>query len=158
MKIKFNHIQDLSDARYAAAAMAEWIGFTVGDLPLSQVQEIIGWCAGPKLTLELPNRDLKAMAISIKQHKTGRLEVIWLHIQASMYGVMKITNIRRIQRVAALILAILPAQPQYGMVAAQPAHRNRYRYRKNSNSPGRSTIYIGRYHQKLQPRCHFSEL
>lgn len=64
MKIKFNHIQDLSDARYAAAAMAEWIGFTVGDLPLSQVQEIIGWCAGPKLTLELPNRDLKDMAIS----------------------------------------------------------------------------------------------
>jgi hypothetical protein len=33
--------------------MAEWIGFTVGDLPLSQVQEIIGWCAGPKIILEI---------------------------------------------------------------------------------------------------------
>lgn len=53
MKIKFNNIQDLSDARYAAAAMAEWIGFTIGVLPIAKVQEIIGWCAGPKLILEL---------------------------------------------------------------------------------------------------------
>ena len=53
MKIKFNNIQDLSDARYAAAAMAEWIGFTVDALPIAKVQEIIGWCAGPKLILEV---------------------------------------------------------------------------------------------------------
>ena len=64
MKLKFNHIQDLSDARYAAAAMAEWIGFRVGDIPLGQVQEIIGWCAGPKVTLEIYNKDLKETAIS----------------------------------------------------------------------------------------------
>jgi hypothetical protein len=53
MLIKFNNIKDLSDARYAAAAMAEWIGFSVGELPIQQVQEIIGWCAGPKITLEV---------------------------------------------------------------------------------------------------------
>ena len=64
MKLKFNHIQDLSDARYAAAAMAEWIGFRVGEIPLQQVQEIIGWCAGPKVTLEIYNKDLKETAIS----------------------------------------------------------------------------------------------
>lgn len=64
MKIKFNHIQDLSDARYAAAAMAEWIGFRVGEIPLANVQEIIGWCAGPKLTLELSSTELKDTAIS----------------------------------------------------------------------------------------------
>jgi hypothetical protein len=53
MIIKFNNIKDLSDARYAAAAMAEWIGFSVGELPIQQVQEIIGWCSGPKITLEV---------------------------------------------------------------------------------------------------------
>ena len=53
MLIKFNNIKDLSDARYAAAAMAEWIGFSVGELPIQQVQEIIGWCSGPKITLEV---------------------------------------------------------------------------------------------------------
>jgi hypothetical protein len=56
MKIKFNNIRDLDDARYAAAMMAEWIGFTVGyedSLPVGKIQEIIGWCAGPKLILEL---------------------------------------------------------------------------------------------------------
>jgi hypothetical protein len=54
--IKFNNIRDLSDARYAAAMMAEWIGFTVGEadsLGAAKIQEIIGWCAGPKLILEL---------------------------------------------------------------------------------------------------------
>lgn len=53
MLLKFNHIKDLSDARYASAAMAEWIGFSVGELPIQQVQEIVGWCAGPKITLEV---------------------------------------------------------------------------------------------------------
>jgi hypothetical protein len=38
--------------------MAEWIGFAVGQpdsLPAAKIQEIIGWCAGPKLILELPD-------------------------------------------------------------------------------------------------------
>ena len=30
MLLKFNNVRDLADARYAAAMMAEWIGFTVG--------------------------------------------------------------------------------------------------------------------------------
>ncbi len=64
MKIKFNSIQDLSDARYASAAMAEWMGFAVGELPVDKVQEIIGWCSGPKLTLELPSVDQLETAIS----------------------------------------------------------------------------------------------
>jgi len=55
VKIKFNNIRNLADARYAAATMAEWIGFTVGlpdSLPIGKIQEIIGWCAGPKMVLE----------------------------------------------------------------------------------------------------------
>lgn len=56
MLLKFNNIRDLSDARYAAAAMAEWIGFSVGkedSLSVGKIQEIIGWCAGPKIVLEM---------------------------------------------------------------------------------------------------------
>jgi hypothetical protein len=54
--LKFNNIRDLSDARYAAAAMAEWIGFGIGhedSLNAAKIQEIIGWCAGPKIILEI---------------------------------------------------------------------------------------------------------
>jgi hypothetical protein len=62
VKIKFNSIQDLGDARYAAAAMAEWMGFAIDgetSIPVQQVQEIIGWCSGPKIILEVhePNID-----------------------------------------------------------------------------------------------------
>lgn len=56
MKIKFNHIQDLSDARYAAAVMAEWIGFAIdGSFSITpeKIQQIIGWCSGPKIILEV---------------------------------------------------------------------------------------------------------
>ncbi len=56
MKIKFNHIQDLSDARYASAVMAEWIGFAIDGsyaIPPEKIQEIIGWCSGPKIILEI---------------------------------------------------------------------------------------------------------
>jgi len=56
LKIKFNHIRDLSDARYASALMAEWIGFSVGaedSLSISKIQEILNWCSGPKIILEL---------------------------------------------------------------------------------------------------------
>jgi len=56
MLLKFNNIRDLADARYAAAMMAEWIGFQVGgdeDLSATAIQEIIGWCAGPSVILEV---------------------------------------------------------------------------------------------------------
>lgn len=59
MKIKFNSIQDLSDARYASAMMAEWIGFETGTenaLPIAQIQEIIGWINGPKILMEIPSQ------------------------------------------------------------------------------------------------------
>lgn len=55
-KIKFNQVQDLSDARFAASAMAEWIGFSIDGphaVDAGLIQEIIGWCAGPKLILEV---------------------------------------------------------------------------------------------------------
>ncbi|MFM1899086.1 MAG: hypothetical protein RL577_1326 [Bacteroidota bacterium] len=55
MKIKFNHIQDLSDARYAASTMAEFMGFAIDgphSIELGKIQEIIGWCSGPKLCME----------------------------------------------------------------------------------------------------------
>ncbi len=55
-KIKFNHVQDLSDARFAASALAEWVGFSIsGDhaMKADAIQEIISWCAGPKLILEI---------------------------------------------------------------------------------------------------------
>ena len=56
MKIKFNTIRDLGDARYAAANMADWIGFGAGaqnSLSPAKIQEISAWCAGPELVLEL---------------------------------------------------------------------------------------------------------
>jgi hypothetical protein len=55
MQIKFNHIQDLSDARYAASVMADFMGFAVDGphaIELGKIQEIIGWCSGPKLCME----------------------------------------------------------------------------------------------------------
>ncbi len=64
MKIKFNQIQDLNDARYASSALSEWVGFTLNQLPISKVQEIIGWCAGPKLAIELTEIELLDTAIS----------------------------------------------------------------------------------------------
>lgn len=56
MKLKFNNIRDLADARYASAAMADYIGFRIGgddELSASAIQEIIGWCAGPAVILEI---------------------------------------------------------------------------------------------------------
>jgi|GEM_PF-246836 len=64
MRIKFNRIQDLNDARYASAALSEWVGFAINELPIGKVQDIIGWCAGPKLTLELNHTELLETAIS----------------------------------------------------------------------------------------------
>lgn len=54
--IKLNNVRDLADARFAAAIPAEWIGFGVGypdSLSIQHIQEIIGWCAGPALILEI---------------------------------------------------------------------------------------------------------
>jgi hypothetical protein len=54
--IKFNHIQDLGDARYASAVLSDFIGFSIdGEFSITPqvIQEIIGWCAGPKLILEI---------------------------------------------------------------------------------------------------------
>ncbi len=54
--IKFNHVQDLSDARFAASAMAEWVGFSIDGpfaMDAATIQEIISWCSGPKLILEV---------------------------------------------------------------------------------------------------------
>lgn len=54
--IKFNHIQDLGDARYAAACLADFIGFSIDSefsISPQAIQEIIGWCAGPKVILEI---------------------------------------------------------------------------------------------------------
>jgi hypothetical protein len=56
MKLKFNNIRDLADARYASAVMADYIGFRIGgndELQASAIQEIIGWCAGPAIILEI---------------------------------------------------------------------------------------------------------
>ena len=55
MQIKFNHIQDLADARYAASTMADFMGFAIDGpnaIELGKIQEIIGWCSGPKLCME----------------------------------------------------------------------------------------------------------
>ncbi len=54
--IKFNHIQDLGDARYASAVLSDFIGFSIdGEFSIQPqaIQEIIGWCAGPKVILEI---------------------------------------------------------------------------------------------------------
>ena len=61
MIIKFNKIQDLGDARYAASCMAEYIGFSMhGEeaLNVGSIQEIIGWCAGPKVILEVSQSEI----------------------------------------------------------------------------------------------------
>jgi len=55
MPIKFNHIQDLADARYAASTMADFMGLASegpNAIELGKIQEIIGWCSGPKLCME----------------------------------------------------------------------------------------------------------
>lgn len=68
MKIKFNNIRDLGDARYAAANMASWIGFSAGaqnSLAPAKIQEISAWCAGPELVLEIAEGMPEAEIISI---------------------------------------------------------------------------------------------
>jgi len=59
-KIKFNHVQDLSDARFAASTLAEWVGFSISGthaMRADAIQEIIAWCAGPKLILEISDEN-----------------------------------------------------------------------------------------------------
>ncbi len=55
-QIKFDHISDLADARFAASVQATWFGFSFGfehDLQVHQIQEIINWCNGAQLCLQL---------------------------------------------------------------------------------------------------------
>ncbi|MFN7300360.1 MAG: hypothetical protein ACK5U7_02690 [Bacteroidota bacterium] len=52
-RIKFNGVTTLSEARYAAAAGATWIGFPMdGALAAAKIQEIAGWLQGPELVGE----------------------------------------------------------------------------------------------------------
>ena len=57
-QIKFGAISNLSDARYAAAAGCEWIGFCLDDTnqnyinPIS-IKEILGWVSGIKSVAEI---------------------------------------------------------------------------------------------------------
>lgn len=78
MLLKFNNIRDLSDARYAAAMMAEWIGFEVGgaqDLSPAEIQEIAAWCAGPKLVLEVqPGTDTALVSSLVDVLKADAIE------------------------------------------------------------------------------------
>lgn len=57
-RIKFGSITNLTDARYAAAAYAEWIGFCfIPDHPRYiepvKAKEIIDWLSGPVMVAEL---------------------------------------------------------------------------------------------------------
>jgi hypothetical protein len=68
LKIKFNNIRDLGDARYAAANMATWMGFGAGaqkSLSPAKIQEIAAWCAGPELVLELAEGMPEAQILSL---------------------------------------------------------------------------------------------
>ncbi|MEY4002150.1 MAG: hypothetical protein RIT07_192 [Bacteroidota bacterium] len=88
MKIKFNNIRDLADARYAAAVMADYIGFSIGDeneLPTSNIQEIIGWCSGPEIILEVKN----AAAIEKLKALLSILPVNGLEVSANDYPAIK---------------------------------------------------------------------
>ena len=52
-RIKFNGVTTLSEARYAAAAGAAWIGFPMdGALAAAKIQEIAAWLQGPELVGE----------------------------------------------------------------------------------------------------------
>jgi hypothetical protein len=88
VKIKFNNIRDLADARYAAAVMADYIGFSIGDeneLPTSNIQEIIGWCSGPEIILEVKN----AAAIEKLKALLSILPVNGLEVSANDYPAIK---------------------------------------------------------------------
>lgn len=95
MLLKFNNIRDLSDARFAAASMAEWIGFSVNkedSLPVAKIQEIIGWCAGPKLILELD----KTCDLNVVQSMIQVLPVQGLEMSVSTWN--KISDLEGIEK------------------------------------------------------------
>jgi hypothetical protein len=63
MLLKVNHIVELQDARYCAAAGVDFISFALDrdswhHLSVAQVQEILGWLSGPKPVLDF-GRDLE---------------------------------------------------------------------------------------------------
>lgn len=88
MLIKFNNIRDLADARYAASVMAEWIGFRIGgseELSAAAIQEIIGWCSGPKVILELePEVNHDKVQVLLDILPVDGLEVSAEHAQSWM--------------------------------------------------------------------------
>lgn len=59
LTLKFNHVLSLSEARYASAALAEWVGFEIGTgdqaMPVGKIQEMMNWLSGVKLVLEIPS-------------------------------------------------------------------------------------------------------
>lgn len=59
LKLKFNSIRTLSEARYAAAVLADFVGFRMDPahsetLSAAQIQGIIAWINGPLCTGEFP--------------------------------------------------------------------------------------------------------
>ncbi len=65
-KVKADNINNLTDARYFAAAGVEWLGFSVSnDSQIEDIQSIIDWVDGVKIVLEinghLTTNDYKAI-------------------------------------------------------------------------------------------------
>jgi phosphoribosylanthranilate isomerase len=65
--LKFHHVTNLTDARMAAAAGAEWIGFDFNSDHTSYVspisaREIVGWLSGSKILGELGAQTLDEVA------------------------------------------------------------------------------------------------
>lgn len=60
-EIKFGAINNLSDARYAAAAYARWIGFRLDSnhpryIEPAKAKEIIDWVSGPEVVAEIEDK------------------------------------------------------------------------------------------------------
>lgn len=65
-ELKFSNISNLTAARFAAAAMADWIGFCFDDLSPDyknalKAKEIVGWLTGPKYIGEFSHGDFKTI-------------------------------------------------------------------------------------------------
>jgi hypothetical protein len=68
--------------------MADYIGFSIGDeneLPASTIQEIIGWCSGPEIILEVKH----AAAIEKVKALLSILPVNGLEVNANDYPSLK---------------------------------------------------------------------
>lgn len=66
-KVKADCINNLTDARYFAAAGVEWLGFRISeDMPIEDVQVIIDWVDGVKVVLEIPAQISQADYLAIE--------------------------------------------------------------------------------------------